>query len=461
MKEKTTGDFLISTKSTGFYRVKKKRFSVVNLTAAITARPGEYRDFNNNIVYSLALWDEKHLFFNGYITPLSGGVSRNFDPNNKASLDYFFQYPKDKTHFWLNLRDGTQAGVQSFNKQTGSYGSLIKIAGPKKVIELSNGTSIFVAARSILALKDNQVSELYQNEAEEFTTAEKITEDCLVLGTANGLYHFYPYSQKLQAIRYQEALKVRFIFKDKSGRVWFTTYGQGLFYLSGNSIVPLPLDNAGYLAISHSIVEDNSGHFWVPTNHGLFKLRYSSLLAIISKQSSKLYYTYYDKTDGFNTNEFNGGCYPSNIYQKETGQIFFPSMDGVVRFNPDSLPDVTGDSPVFFDEIVLNDTGRIHSVADKSVFPKQTSSLRIDFSSPYYGHTENVKFSYRLSNDTKEWKDLPKSRSITLNNLPGGSYTLVIKKKGQPVRPSWQVFNLQFKESLLKRFYLSCWCWRG
>jgi signal transduction histidine kinase len=243
------------------------------------------------------------------------------------------------------------------------------------------------------------------------------------------------------------------IFKDKSGRVWFTTYGQGLFYLSGESIVPLPLDNAGYLAISHSIVEDNSGHFWVPTNHGLFKLGYASLLSIVFKQSSKLYYTYYDKTDGFNTNEFNGGCYPSSIYQKETGQIFFPSMDGVVTFNPDSLPDVTSNSPLFFDEIVLNDTGDRYLLTDKLVFPKQTSSLRIDFSSPYYSHTENVKFSYNLSNDSKGWRELPKTRSVTLNNLPGGSYNVIIKKEGAtstPIMASLQ-FEIQrkFSETVL------------
>ena len=300
--------------------------------------------------------------------------------------------------------------------------------------------------------------ELYKNEAAEFTTAEKITEDCLVVGTTNGLYYFFPRTRKLEAIRYKEALNVRFIFKDRSGRFWFTTYGQGLFHLSGNSIVPLPLDNARHLAISHSIVEDRSGHFWVPTNHGLFKLGYASLLSIIRHQGSKLYYTYYDKTDGFNTNEFNGGCYPSNIYQEETGLVFFPSMNGVVRFNPDSLPDVMNTSPVFFDEIVLNDTGHIQSVSGKPIFPKQTSSLRIDFSSPYYGHTENVKFSYTLSNDPNEWKDLPGSRSITLNNLPGGSYTLIIKKEGAtsaPILASFQ-FEIQkkFSETVLFKLLL-------
>lgn len=454
MREETTGDFLISTKSTGFYRIKKKRFSVINLTKTPGERPEANRDFNNNIVYSLALWDEKHIFFNGYITPLNRtGVSRDFDPSNKANFNYFFTYPKDSLHFWLNFGDGVKGFLHNFNKETGIYTPLFRIFEPKKVIKLSDGTSIIVAARRIVAFHDNKVTELYKNEAVEFTTAEKVTEDLLILGSNNGLYYFYPSQKKLQAVQYKEALKVRFIFKDKSARFWFTTYGQGLFYLSGDSVIPLPLDNAGHLAISHSMVEDNKGHLWVPTNNGLFKLGYASLLSIIRQQSTKLYYTYYDKTDGFNTNEFNGGCYPSNICQNETGQVFFPSMDGVVRFNPDLIPDVSNNSPVFFDEIVLNDTGHVYSVTDKPIFPKKTSSVSINFSSPYYGHTENVKFSYALSNDPKVWKDLRRSRSIALNNLPGGSYTVVIKKEGAtsaPILASLQ-FEIQkkFSETLL------------
>lgn len=455
MRERTTGDFLISTKSNGFYRIKKKLFSVVNLTGAAGDTPGENTGLNNNIVYALALWDTQHIFCTGYITPVTGaGVSRNFDPGNKARFNHYFLYAKDNDNFWLNFNDG----IQSFNKKRRSYTPLIRIYDPKKAIELSSGTTIIVAEHHIVAMQNNQVTELFRSSTLHFTTAEKVTEDCLVVGTTSGLYYFYPSQRKLQAVRFKDALKVRFLFKDKAERLWFTTYGQGLFHLSGNSIIPLPVDNAGYLAIGHNISEDNSGHFWVSTNHGLFKLGYASLLSIVRGQSNKLYYTYFDKTDGFNTNEFNGGCYPSSAYQKETGLLFFPSMDGIVKFHPDSIQSITSNSPVFFDEIVFNDTGHLYSVADKLVFPRQTSSLRINFSSPYYGHGENTKFSYTLSNGPEQWKDLESTRSVILNNLPGGDYTLTLKKEeaaGIPILASFN-FKIQkkFSETILFKLLL-------
>ena len=433
MRERTTGDFLISTTSTGFYRAKKKRFDVINLTGPNGETPGGNTGFNNNIVYSNSLWDKDHIFCNGYITPIkTTGFSRRYGSVIKPRFNYFFHYPKDSLHVWLNFNDS----IQSFNKETEKYTPLVKIFDPKKVVELSNGATIIVADHNIVSVQNNKVTELYRKDSIYITTAEKVTEDCVVVGTRNGLFYFYPSQRKLRAVRYNEELNVRYILKDKSGRVWFTTYGQGLFYLSGDSIVPLPLDNAGYLAIGHSIAEDNSGYFWVPTNHGLFQLEYSSLLSIISGQSSKLYYNYFDKTDGFNTNEFNGGCYPSTVFQKETGLLFFPSMDGVVKFHPDSIKNVVSKSAIFLDEIILNDTGHVYAVAGKLVFPKQTSSVSIYFSSPYYGHKENIKFSYNISTAPERWVDLESKRSIDLNNLPGGNYKITVRKEeasGVPV----------------------------
>lgn len=455
MKERTTGDFMISTKSTGFYRVKKKRFGTINLTLTNTETPGSNTSFNNNIIYTLNLWDRQHIFCSGYITPVTGtGASRPSDLVNKARVNYFFQYPKDNLHVWLNFNDS----IQSFNKKTGRYTPLLKIFDPKKVVELSSGATIIVAAHNIVALQNNIVTQLYRNDSIYITTAERVTEDCIVVGTANGLYYFYLSQKRLQAVRYKEALTVRFIYKDKSARLWFTTYGQGLFYLSGNSIIPLPVDNAGYLAIGHSIVEDNSGYFWIPTNHGLFRLGYLSLLSIVRGQSSKLYYTYFDKTDGFNTNEFNGGCFPSNAYQKETGLLFFPSMDGVVKFNPDSIKNERANSAIFFDEVISNDTGHVYPLNDKLYFPSQTSSISIYFSSPYYGHKENIKYSYTISNVPGKWKDLGSTRNIVLSNLPGGSYTIIIKKEeatGVPILATFS-FTIQknFSETIFFKLLL-------
>jgi len=457
MQERGSGDYFISTESTGFHRIKRKRFTVINLKDA-NGKPVIERNGGNNssnVIYALTNWDGRHLYCNEHIMSLNGaGFSRHFDPRNAERISHFFIYPKDSTHVWLNMSNG----IYSLDKTTGRYTQLIKIFSPKKIVELGNGTSIVVAIDVIAALQNGKATELYSSDTVNFTTAEKISDNCLVIGSAKGIFYFYPTSKKLEAIPYEKELKVRYIFKDRANRLWFTTYGQGLFYLSGKSILPIPPDKAGYLSIGHSIAEDNSGYFWVPTNHGLFKFRYDSLLSIIQGKSSKLNYTYFDKTDGFNTNEFNGGGWPALINHRETGRLFFPSMDGIVTFSPDSIKSVNSSRHLFFDEIVLNDTGMVQTTADNLLFSNRTKSIRLVFSSPYYGHPQNIRYSYSISSEPEQWQELGNSRSIVLNNLPGGRYTVTVKKEEAdniPVLARIEfAIEKKFTETLLFRLLL-------
>ncbi|MEO6549194.1 MAG: ATP-binding protein [Ferruginibacter sp.] len=454
MRERTTGDYFISTKSEGIYRVKKKRFSVISLIDSTSKTLGSTTE-GNNIIYSINFKDAEHIVAKEYVAPATGtGISRLFTPADNGVLNAYFSHKKDDRYIWINYKDS----LYSLDTKTRFITPLQQIYNPKKVIDFTDGTSFVLTARQILMRKNGYATELYHNDSLYFTTMEKVSESCLIIGSTTGVYYFFPAQKKLQVVPYKQPLQVRFIYKDRAGRLWFTTYSPGLFHISGTNITPLPLDNAGYLSISHSILEDNSGNFWITTNHGLFKVAYASLLSIIHGQSSKLYYTYFDKTDGFNTNEFNGGCYPSGLYHPETGRMFFPSMNGIVTFYPDSIKSVQSNSPVFFDEVVLNDTGHVYDVKNDAVFSRQISSIRLYFSSPYYGHASNIKFSYTLSSTPGLWNDLGSSRSVVLNNLSGGNYTLIIKKEegtGSPVLTTLQ-FSIRkaFTETIWFKFLL-------
>jgi hypothetical protein len=66
------------------------------------------------------------------------------------------------------------------------------------------------------------------------------------------------------------------------------------------------MDNNHFLATAHTFIEDNSGTVWITTNRGLFQVKMADLYQYLNKQSQSVYYYYYDKKDGFLTNEFNG-----------------------------------------------------------------------------------------------------------------------------------------------------------
>ncbi|RYE54753.1 MAG: hypothetical protein EOP48_11620, partial [Sphingobacteriales bacterium] len=91
MKERTTGDYFISTRSEGIYRVKKKRFSVITMVPPAVKTPGSNAD-DNNIIYSINFTDSQHLLANGYatFTTASTNSSTLFFPVDKSAVNRFF-----------------------------------------------------------------------------------------------------------------------------------------------------------------------------------------------------------------------------------------------------------------------------------------------------------------------------------------------------------------------------------
>src|SRR5690606_14824613 len=90
-----------------------------------------------------------------------------------------------------------------------------------------------------------------------------------------------------------------------------------------------------------------------------------SLYEYAANKIGNVYYQYYDKSAGFYTNEFNGGCYPCAVKQSN-GQFYFPSLRGIVSFNPNSVYPKLPIYDIFLDEIILD---------EKVVHPKEEISI--------------------------------------------------------------------------------------
>lgn len=157
-------------------------------------------------------------------------------------------------------------------------------------------------------------------------------KDILWIGSSSGLLSFDLNTKKISRI---QAFNNKYIraFYLREGEVWIGTYGNGFYVYKDKKTTKMPLDQDGYLNNTHCIMEDINGFFWISTNKGLFQVSVDDLLQFRANKSIPVYYQYYDKEAGFNTNEFNGGCAPCGTLLKN-GYIFLPSLIGPVIFNP-------------------------------------------------------------------------------------------------------------------------------
>ena len=247
----------------------------------------------------------------------------------------------------------------------------------------------------------------------------------LWIAAMGGLYSFDITTGKMDEQPLLPDVYARNIFKARDSSIWIGTYGNGYYKYKDGRFIALPRDPEKYLATAHTFAEDGKGFFWISTNHGLFEIRKKDLDAFDGDPKGHLFYYYYDKTSGFNTNEFNGGCEPASLKDKE-GNIYFPSLNGIVYFRPDSiLPELPVDG-IFIDGISVDSCGVDCRQALR--FKPDFNRLAIDIATPFYGSEQDLRVEYKLSTSGEKWYPVNRDGSIVINRLPAGKYALLIRE---------------------------------
>ncbi|MES2773470.1 MAG: ATP-binding protein [Bacteroidota bacterium] len=242
------------------------------------------------------------------------------------------------------------------------------------------------------------------------------------IGTKNGLYRLNRKANTIVSMAGFENIAVRTLCYDAAGTLWVGTYGKGWYrYRAGQPLLTLPLDRNKNLTVVHAFIEDKSGYFWVSTINGLFRFLKKDL-DNITDSSQSLFFNYFNKSYGFLTNEFTGGGNP-NVINLKDGNFVFPSMKGLVVFNPLKVPVELFSQDIFIDEIYL-DKKKQQAYGDLLSLAPDFNNVTFKLSFPFYGERYNIQAEYRLSGDNAGWEPIGGDGVIAFNRLAHGKYTL-------------------------------------
>lgn len=204
-------------------------------------------------------------------------------------------------------------------------------------------------------------------------------------------------------------------------------YRKGIYILKeGRGYkVPLP-EELQDLKTCHSTYIDKEGYIWITTNKGLFKSTAESVVQAALTQGAPPYFFCFGRNDGIDNLEFNGGGVPAYALMPD-GRVFYPSMGGIVTFNPADLKDRISDWPVYIENILVDK--KMSSCADSIWLPADFAVLDVELSAGNFGDPRNLAVEYRLDNG--EWEKLraDKELRITLVKIASGWHELVIRKR--------------------------------
>jgi len=249
--------------------------------------------------------------------------------------------------------------------------------------------------------------------------------------------------------------KVRALFK-YGDYLLIGTYGQGFYMYKGGVVKKMPVDKYGYLAYAHCFLPDDKGFCWISTDHGLFKASLRALVQAYENDLDEIYYQYFGKEDGIFNTEFNGGCQPCAL-KLSNGLFSFPTMNGVVVFDPQQRHSPPPQQHIFIDEVRVDS---IFCQADDSrlqELPYGSRNLRFRLAIPQFTNPENVYFSYKLDPYNERWEtqDITQNGTLQFGGLKPGDYTLRLRIRNGFEPDQYAMTIVRFR--ILKPWYQTWW----
>lgn len=255
---------------------------------------------------------------------------------------------------------------------------------------------------------------------------------------------------------------VRAIHEDQDGTLWLGTYGGGLNRMrvaatarASVAATARALDaRITHITTKQGLFDDfvsrilaggtnTDDSFWLLGNRGIFQVSRGALNEVADGKRPALMCVVYDKADGMDPSEGNGGFQPAG-WRMRDGRLWFPTIRGVAIVDPSLASPLA--PPVVIERVLLD--GAELDVRQPVEIPPGKGNLEIHYTGLSLGKPEQVQFSFQLSGLNEQWPggfvDVGRRRAAYFPQLQPGSYTFSVKALSPDGVWSERVASLNF-----------------
>ncbi len=245
------------------------------------------------------------------------------------------------------------------------------------------------------------------------------------IGTINGLYKydgksFNHFTKKENGLA--NDLVICF-FEDTGRRLWIGTenglsvYERGRFYT-------ITTENGFPNDVILSLTADKERRLWIGCNKGVFTVYIDDLMDVVYGKKDIVGAALYGRSDGMRSSECNGGFQPS-VWKRKSGELVFPTMNGIAMIQPDLINPVAKEFPVVIERIVSNTVS--YQDSERIKLPAGSQSFEIEYTAISFENPHRIQFQYYMKGFDKKWTEAGTRRTAYYTNVPPGSYVFTVK----------------------------------
>jgi signal transduction histidine kinase/ligand-binding sensor domain-containing protein len=291
----------------------------------------------------------------------------------------------------------------------------------RQIFEDSQGTIWFATSSGLSRWTAGRIVNYYLEDGLSYPSVRCISETAggdILAGTDAGLNRIHDgriVDDPTLASLKQE--KIWSIYVD--GRnLWLGTRGGGLVLVRDGKTTRFTAHDGLVSNSIYQILDDRAGLLWLSSPVGVFFVRRLDLEAIADGRASPIHAVTYGTSDGMATGQMHGGIQPAGC-RRSSGELWFPSVRGAVKFDPAHLPERRS-GPVLIESISTAETTL--PMSGEVVIPPGRGRLQIDFTACDLMAPQQVSFRYRLEGFDDSWTTASHPRSAFYSNLPPGHF---------------------------------------
>jgi ligand-binding sensor domain-containing protein/signal transduction histidine kinase len=215
----------------------------------------------------------------------------------------------------------------------------------------------------------------------------------------------------------------RDMYEDERGVLWVASPGLTRIERGQATRFQVPAATDGTV---HTVLPDELGHLWLPTNHGIVRVPRADLDAYAPRGQGAIRWTVYRESEGLRSSEANGAFQPAAARTRD-GRLWFATMAGLASVDPREAEPVAPTRPARI-ELAVTDDGR--SFARGARLPAEKRRLEFRYTALFLSAPERISFRYRLDPLDSGWWEAGTRRQASYANLGPGSYRFRVAAAG-------------------------------
>ena len=228
--------------------------------------------------------------------------------------------------------------------------------------------------------------------------------------------------------------KIYAIVQDDDGGLWFGARGAGLWYLKGDMVRHIGLEQGLLSDNILGLLLDRNGKLWISSAEGIFSVRRDELLRD-HLTSSPIPIHVFGASEGVSASQMNAAIQPS-VWRASNGDLWFASSSGAVHLQPTAVSE-----PKPFPVLIDGITSKSKEVAvqrEKVDLSPLQQNFEIHYAAINLQNPEHVRFRYQLEGFDHAWVDAGDRRTAFYTNVPPGEYRFHVLAYDSdiPSRPS-------------------------